>query len=87
MDWRESGACLQEDPDLFFPTGATASLSREIEIAKSVCRRCSVQQACLEWALGAGQLSGIWGGTTEDERRTWSRRRQESVGVRERRTA
>lgn len=87
MDWRDSGACLNEDPDLFFPTGSTGSVHREIEMAKSVCRRCSVTQACLEWALSAGQQSGIWGGTTEEERRTWLQRQAQPDTVRARRTA
>ena len=75
MDWRESAACLNHDPDLFFPTGSTGPIVREIEQAKTVCRGCPVRTACLHWALGAGQLSGIWGGLTEEERRVIRRRR------------
>lgn len=87
MDWREAAACLNHDPDLFFPTGATAPIGREIERAKTVCRGCPVRSACLQWALGAGQLSGIWGGLTEEERRSWARRRGESVPTRAKRSA
>jgi WhiB family transcriptional regulator, redox-sensing transcriptional regulator len=41
----------------------------EIEAAGRVCARCPVQTPCLRWALDIGQVSGIWGGTTEEERR------------------
>jgi WhiB family redox-sensing transcriptional regulator len=32
-----------------------------------------VTTPCLRWALGLGQVSGIWGGTTEEERRALRR--------------
>jgi hypothetical protein len=37
--------------------------------ASRVCQLCPVQTPCLRWALDTGQVSGIWGGTTEEERR------------------
>ena len=46
----------------------------QIEQAKAVCRRCPVTQSCLDWALRAGQDSGVWGGLSEDERRALKRR-------------
>src|ERR687891_677404 len=46
------------------------SLSIEqIETAKAVCRACDVQRDCLDYALTTNQDSGIWGGTSEEERR------------------
>ena len=87
MDWRDAAACLNEDPDLFFPTGATGPIGREIEQAKTVCRGCGVRNACLHWALAERQLAGIWGGLTEEERRSWARRRDDSVIARARRSA
>ena len=41
----------------------------QIESAKRVCHNCDAQKACLEFALATNQESGVWGGTTEDERR------------------
>jgi len=87
MDWRDMGACLNHDPDLFFPTGATGPIGREVEQAKTICRECPVRNPCLEWALGAGQLSGIWGGLTEEERRARTRRRSEPVPTTDKRSA
>jgi WhiB family transcriptional regulator, redox-sensing transcriptional regulator len=64
------GACRTEDPDLFFPIGTTGPALRQIEDAKAVCRRCEVADACLDWALRTGQDAGVWGGRSEEERRT-----------------
>ncbi len=56
-------------PDLFFPIGATGTAVDHIEAAKSVCEVCEVRAECLEFALATNQEAGIWGGTTEEERR------------------
>ena len=68
-DWREHSACRDTDPDLFFPVGTTGPAIEQIENAKAVCRMCDVQKTCLEYALVTNQDSGIWGGTSEEERR------------------
>jgi WhiB family redox-sensing transcriptional regulator len=72
-DWRELSACRDTDPDLFFPVGTTGPAIEQIDTAKAVCRTCDVQQACLEFALTTNQDSGIWGGTSEEERRVLRR--------------
>jgi WhiB family redox-sensing transcriptional regulator len=74
MDWRNRSACLDEDPELFFPIGNTGPAILQIEEAKQVCRRCEVREQCLAWALEAGQDHGVWGGLSEDERRALKRR-------------
>lgn len=66
MDWRNKAACRTEDPELFFPAGATCA--RQITEAKSVCHRCPVTADCLRWAMDTGQHYGIWGGLSEEER-------------------
>lgn len=73
-DWRHRAACLTEDPDLFFPVGATGPAILQMEEAKRVCKRCEVKEECLTWALENGQDHGVWGGTSEDERRAMKRR-------------
>jgi len=55
MDWRNRAACLDKDPELFFPVGNTGPALLQIEEAKSVCRRCPVVDTCLQWALESGQ--------------------------------
>jgi WhiB family redox-sensing transcriptional regulator len=68
-DWRDDSACRDTDPDLFFPVGTTGLALDQIQAAKSVCQSCTVQTACLEFALATNQESGVWGGTSEEERR------------------
>jgi WhiB family redox-sensing transcriptional regulator len=75
MDWRHRAACRDVDPELFFPIGNTGPALLQIEEAKQVCRRCAVTESCLNWALGSGQDSGVWGAMSEDERRALKRRR------------
>lgn len=68
-DWRDHAACRDTEPDLFFPVGTTGPALEQIEAAKAVCRMCDSQVACLEFALATNQESGVWGATSEEERR------------------
>jgi WhiB family redox-sensing transcriptional regulator len=68
-DWRDLASCRDTDPDLFFPVGTTGPAIEQIENAKAVCRTCEAQTLCLEYALATNQDSGVWGGTSEEERR------------------
>lgn len=74
MDWRDHAACRDVDPDLFFPLGISGASLHQIDEAKQVCRTCPVCAPCLLWALDSGD-AGVWGGTTEDERRNYRRLR------------
>ena len=82
-DWRKDAACRATDPDLFFPVGTTGAALVQIDSAKAVCRQCPVQGDCLEFALATNQDSGIWGGTSEEERRklrrAWVARQKAAV--------
>ncbi|AXH95810.1 WhiB family transcriptional regulator [Ornithinimicrobium avium] len=75
MDWRDRAACLDEDPELFFPIGNTGPALQQIEDAKAICRTCPVIDECLRFALENGQDAGVWGGLSEDERRALKRRK------------
>lgn len=68
-DWRDHAACREMDPDLFFPIGTAGESVVQIGEAREVCRTCPVCGPCLRWALDSGS-AGVWGGTTEEERRT-----------------
>jgi WhiB family redox-sensing transcriptional regulator len=74
MTWRNRSACLDEDPELFFPIGNTYPALLQMEEAKVVCRRCEVVETCLKWASESGQDSGVWGGLSADERHSLKRR-------------
>ncbi|MGW0538136.1 WhiB family transcriptional regulator [Streptomyces sp. NPDC003032] len=73
-NWRAASVCKDEDPELFFPIGNTGPALLQIEEAKKVCRSCPVMEQCLRWALETGEEAGVWGGLSEDERRSLRRR-------------
>lgn len=66
--WMAYARCrdAEVDPDLFYPERGGASTA---EPAKRVCASCLVQNRCLKFALDNGEELGIWGGTSEAERR------------------
>lgn len=72
--WRKDAICRDTDPDLFFPVGTTGYALVQIGRAKQVCGECPVCHDCLQYALDTNQDSGIWGGTSEEERRQIRRR-------------
>ena len=62
--------CGQTDPELFFPEkGGTT------EPAKAICRQCTVQAECLNWAMTNREEFGIWGGLSPNEREALRKRR------------
>lgn len=69
-DWQSRANCLGVDPDLFFPERGASTAE-----AKAVCAGCVVREQCLEYALANGEKFGIWGGTSERERRVIRRER------------
>jgi WhiB family transcriptional regulator, redox-sensing transcriptional regulator len=74
--WWELAACQSADPELFFPVAAAGVGLADISRAKAICARCAIRRQCLGYALATGQPHGIWGGTTEDERRSIAARRR-----------
>lgn len=71
--WRNQAACTGIDSDIFYP--ASEDENEAIE-AKAICALCPVQDTCLEHALNSREREGIWGGTTERERRRIQRQRR-----------
>lgn len=61
--WTEDGLCAETDPELFY-----SEYPEHMAQAKRICARCSVQTACLNYALEAGEEHGIWGGLDTHER-------------------
>jgi WhiB family transcriptional regulator, redox-sensing transcriptional regulator len=74
MSWQHYAACRSENPELFFPIGTTGPAVQQLQQAKEVCSGCAVQSVCLEWAVLARIDHGVWGGLSEDERRSLMRR-------------
>jgi WhiB family redox-sensing transcriptional regulator len=82
-NWRHEAACLEQNPELFFPTGESESAQRQVLKAKQICHDCPVRNACLSWALDLRQDHGVWGGLSAPERRNLLRRgsRRPGLGV------
>ncbi len=73
-EWRALGACVDADPDLFFPISAVGPARHQIAQAKAICASCRVQQECLSFALETHQVDGVWGGMSAEERRVLRQR-------------
>lgn len=72
-DWRARAACSGYPNTLFFPSVERAD-EATVAKAKAVCSVCPVIENCLEYALETNQRSGIWGGTSEKERKSLRRK-------------
>lgn len=79
--WWSRAACSTADPDLFFPISTSGPALRQVAQAKAICARCQIQRECLDFALDAGPVQGVWGGMTEEERRL-ARRRERRADTR-----
>jgi WhiB family redox-sensing transcriptional regulator len=62
--WMDRAQCRDEDRALFFPSVGSSSTK-----ARVVCSTCPVRQECLDFALADNELTGVWGGTTTQERK------------------
>lgn len=64
LDWKSDGLCVDVNPALFYPGRGEPTAE-----AKAICAACPVEARCLEYALEHSERFGIWGGTSEAERR------------------
>jgi WhiB family redox-sensing transcriptional regulator len=67
--WYDQAACLGSDTEAFFPEDRGSDYLPEV---KRICRGCSVQSECLNFAVKY-HVQGYWGGATEQERRRLKR--------------
>lgn len=63
LEWMDDARCREIGGDVFFPEAGTDNRQ-----AINVCKACPVIGECLDYAL-ASHAVGIWGGTSERERR------------------
>lgn len=63
--WRTKAACRGMDPALFH-----AERGERDDQAKAVCAGCPVAQECLVEALSSSDCFGVWGGLSNDQRKT-----------------
>ena len=58
-DWMDHAACLDGNPNDWFPSTPGRGNSAD---AEAVCASCPVQGACRDFARRTGSAFGIWGG-------------------------
>lgn len=68
-EWMQQAVCKDTSPGKFFPTDSVS-----LEAAQRVCAMCEVRVECLEYALNNRVEHGVWGGSSEQERRRIFRR-------------
>ena len=77
LAWQREAECrglgATESRALFFPTRGES-----VDEARAICERCPVVDECLDFALKNGCV-GVWGGTTERQRRRLRRNRRISA--------
>lgn len=68
VDWQLEAKCAElptrRSDAMFFPERGGSS-----KAAREMCACCPVRAECLEFALDNKEQHGIWGGTSERERR------------------
>lgn len=71
-DWQRLAACRGMDVEAFFhPDNERGAARRERDRqAKEVCASCPVIEPCRRWARQVEEPFGVWGGESEDERRS-----------------
>jgi WhiB family redox-sensing transcriptional regulator len=62
--WMAKGKCAELPPETFFPSDGVG-----VQVARAICVDCTQQIPCLEYALANRIDHGVWGGTSERERR------------------
>ena len=68
--WMANGNCQVEPPSTFFPSDGVGVI-----VAQQICADCAVKERCLEYALANRIEHGVWGGTSERQRRRILRQR------------
>lgn len=63
--WRNEAACLNVNPDWFFPTSMA---SGDAWKARKVCQACPVARECLQDAMDQNETSGIRAGLSPLQR-------------------
>jgi WhiB family transcriptional regulator, redox-sensing transcriptional regulator len=72
VDWRRQAACRDVPVEMFFhPEGERGHARQDrVEAARAVCARCPVRTPCRDFARSADERYGIWGGESEEDRRS-----------------
>lgn len=61
--WVADALCAQVGPDPWFPT-----LGGNTIPARKICKRCTAELECAQWALANPNEKGVWGAMSEETR-------------------
>lgn len=75
-EWVTRRNCAETDPNVFFPSDGAGVIA-----AQRVCRECPVKEPCREYALANNITHGVWGGTSERQRRRILRDRRRAAAA------
>jgi len=75
-EWMQRGLCREIPPAVFFPSDGVG-----VEAARRICANCPVKEPCLEYALSFRIDHGVWGGSSERERRRILKRRRVGAAI------
>jgi WhiB family redox-sensing transcriptional regulator len=67
--WQADAACREHPEVNFFPTTGQSAAP-----AKAICAGCLVRGECLAYAQQDSHTAGVWGGTSDNDRRALRRR-------------
>jgi WhiB family transcriptional regulator, redox-sensing transcriptional regulator len=70
-EWMQQGNCKGFPPEVMIPENKSG-----VDRARKICADCVVKDVCLEYALVNNIEHGVWGGTSERQRREIKRRRK-----------
>ncbi len=71
-----AGNCSNHPPEVFFPSDGVG-----VEVAKKICSTCPVAERCREYALTNRIDHGVWGGTSERQRRRILKARRAEIAA------
>jgi WhiB family transcriptional regulator, redox-sensing transcriptional regulator len=63
-NWEVLAECKDFETKVFYPTDGAG-----VNAAKAICNQCVVKIKCLEYAIARNEIHGVWGGTSERERK------------------
>lgn len=80
LRWQAGAACARPsyNSEWWFPEQGPHTKEEQVLIdkAKSICSRCEVRKACLDYAMSEDIRFGIWGGKTVNQRAKLKRLRR-----------
>jgi hypothetical protein len=79
-DWLQKAYCNNKPTKDFFPGQGDTTVKKVIQ---ENCNNCEVKQPCLNYAIKNSIRYGIWGGTSERQRRSLRREYKKNLNLNE----